>query len=251
MPRHDELLDIKQAASFLNVSETSLRRWTNAGRLPCLRVGHRRERRFRRTDLLAFMEVESSQLDHHDEIVSLAAQATSIGGVAVPHGAHLFGFYDTESGRSALATTFLSGSLQRRHACLVLSSPAARASIMQRLRRSHPSVDLDVASGRLKLADFRRTVGEQYEFLESHLSGELNSGFASLRLVDDVWAFAQAIGVDGLVEFESAFDHRIAERFPIVTLCLYDVRKFSGPQLLGALKVHHDAFRYPAQWSLS
>src|SRR6266550_2581325 len=52
----NELLDIAQAAALLNVSETSLRRWTNSGQLPCLRVGRRRERRFRRGDLMAFME---------------------------------------------------------------------------------------------------------------------------------------------------------------------------------------------------
>src|SRR5207245_2886205 len=40
-----DLLDIREAAAFLRVSETSLRRWTNAGRLPCLRIGGRRERR--------------------------------------------------------------------------------------------------------------------------------------------------------------------------------------------------------------
>src|SRR2546427_10632936 len=56
MNHEDDLLDIKQAARFLKVSETSLRRWTNAGRLACLRVGRKRERRFRRTDLLAFVE---------------------------------------------------------------------------------------------------------------------------------------------------------------------------------------------------
>ena len=51
----EPLLDIEQAARFLNVSETSLRRWTNDGRLACLRVGRRRERRFRKADLLAFL----------------------------------------------------------------------------------------------------------------------------------------------------------------------------------------------------
>lgn len=63
MPEGDELLDIKQAARFLKVSETSLRRWTNSGRLPCLRVGRRRERRFRRADLLAFLEDPSGGAD--------------------------------------------------------------------------------------------------------------------------------------------------------------------------------------------
>ncbi|OLC08841.1 MAG: hypothetical protein AUH41_07175 [Gemmatimonadetes bacterium 13_1_40CM_66_11] len=50
-----DLLDIKEAAAFLRVSETSLRRWTNAGRLRCFRIGGRRERRFRRADLEAFL----------------------------------------------------------------------------------------------------------------------------------------------------------------------------------------------------
>jgi excisionase family DNA binding protein len=54
----EDLLDIKQAARYLQVSETSLRRWTNGGQLACLRVGLRRERRFRRADLLAFMEYQ-------------------------------------------------------------------------------------------------------------------------------------------------------------------------------------------------
>src|SRR2546423_9185913 len=56
----DELLDIREAAALLRVSETSLRRWTNAGQLPCLRIGGRHERRFRRADLLAFVEGPSS-----------------------------------------------------------------------------------------------------------------------------------------------------------------------------------------------
>lgn len=56
MSDQEDLLDIKQAARFLQVSETSLRRWTNAGHLACLRLGRKRERRFRRADLLAFME---------------------------------------------------------------------------------------------------------------------------------------------------------------------------------------------------
>jgi hypothetical protein len=35
----EDLLDIKQAARYLQVSETSLRRWTNGGgQLACLRV---------------------------------------------------------------------------------------------------------------------------------------------------------------------------------------------------------------------
>ena len=60
----EQLLDIQQAAQFLHVSETSLRRWTNSGRLACLRVGGKRERRFRRADLVAFMEHQPVSQKH-------------------------------------------------------------------------------------------------------------------------------------------------------------------------------------------
>ena len=53
---NSDLLNIKEAAALLKVSEASLRRWTNAGRLACLRLGAKRERRFRRADLMAFLE---------------------------------------------------------------------------------------------------------------------------------------------------------------------------------------------------
>src|SRR2546423_12071308 len=56
IPQEPDLLDIAQAAAFLHVSPMSLRRWTNSGRLSCFRVGGRRERRFRRADLLALLE---------------------------------------------------------------------------------------------------------------------------------------------------------------------------------------------------
>jgi excisionase family DNA binding protein len=42
----EKLLNVKQAAELLNVSEMTVRRWTNAGLLACFRIGKKRERRF-------------------------------------------------------------------------------------------------------------------------------------------------------------------------------------------------------------
>src|SRR6516225_2241235 len=56
-------LTITEAAEFLQVSETSLRRWTNNGTLRCFRVGGRNERRFLKEDLLAFMQKIDLQFD--------------------------------------------------------------------------------------------------------------------------------------------------------------------------------------------
>ena len=114
MSEGDELLDIEQAARFLNVSETSLRRWTNAGWLACFRVGRRRERRFRRADLLGFMEDQPT--------VSQAGAARSgsphaahtvIDGVAYDVGAHLCGLFASEVGRIKQAISFLEDGIAR------------------------------------------------------------------------------------------------------------------------------------------
>ena len=54
--KNQSLLNTRQAAEILNVSEVSIRRWTTAGTLACVRVGAKRERRFRREDLFAFLQ---------------------------------------------------------------------------------------------------------------------------------------------------------------------------------------------------
>src|ERR1700694_4509626 len=61
MPEKQRFLTIDEAAEFLHVSEISLRRWTNSGKLPSFRVGGRNERRFLMDDLLAFMPSTGSQ----------------------------------------------------------------------------------------------------------------------------------------------------------------------------------------------
>src|SRR5215471_20078833 len=61
MPEKQRFLTITEAAEFLQVSETSLRRWTNSGKLRCFRVGGRSERRFLKEDLLAFMRTMDIQ----------------------------------------------------------------------------------------------------------------------------------------------------------------------------------------------
>ncbi len=54
-----QLLTIDEAARYLNVSKSSLRRWTNSGRLACHRIGVRGERRFAVTDLEGLLVTSS------------------------------------------------------------------------------------------------------------------------------------------------------------------------------------------------
>src|SRR6476620_7054908 len=122
-----ELLDIREAAQFLNVSETSLRRWTNAGILPCLRIGRRRERRFRRTALLAFLEQPVVPQHTADmEGTSMNTQTwqqepSQNDALTAIHGNHLCGIYGTDAGRLDLTVPFLVEGLEQNSVCFLVA----------------------------------------------------------------------------------------------------------------------------------
>ena len=54
-----------------------------------------------------------------------------------------------------------------------------------------------------------------------------------------------------MVAVEQRYGFSLARRFPVVALCQYDVRVFSGTAVLGALKCHEDTFRFPLSRFLS
>lgn len=50
-----EVLTLKQAAIFIGVSMHTLRNWDNDGRLKAVRFGPRKDRRYRKKDLIKFI----------------------------------------------------------------------------------------------------------------------------------------------------------------------------------------------------
>jgi len=55
----DRMLSITEAADILGVSCTSLRRYANEGKIKTYRVGSGKHRRFRKRDVLAYLESSS------------------------------------------------------------------------------------------------------------------------------------------------------------------------------------------------
>lgn len=52
----EELLTMAQVTIVLNVHPNTVRRWEKIGYLPCIRIGPRRDRRFRRSDINALAD---------------------------------------------------------------------------------------------------------------------------------------------------------------------------------------------------
>jgi excisionase family DNA binding protein len=241
-----ELLDISEAAQFLNVSETSLRRWTNEGILPCLRIGRRRERRFRRADLLAFMEQPTTaQRPWNEKGDAMKTQSVQDEPVAAINGNHLCGIYGSDAGRLELAVPFLLEGLQKKSVCFLVAPSPSQRDILKAMKKKRPSLDSDIKSGRLIVSEHQKTPEEQVRFFEIAMKKAEAEGVESFRVVGDMWGLRLIVSSKEMVELELGFERLIVPRFPVVALCAYDARKFTGVELLDALKDHDDTFRYP------
>jgi excisionase family DNA binding protein len=239
----EALLDIEGAARFLGVSTTSLRRWTNAGRLACVRVGGRRERRFRLSDLIAFLE-DQPRRPSEQTPARHAADHVSVGGMALPYGTHLCGFYSSDDGRVRLTVAFLAGGIVEGAVCFLVADPPVQKTILTQLGWDQKALQQEIAAGRLVVCNHTASAAAQLERFEKLFVAALAAGAHTLRIVGDIWGLAKQITPEELVQFERDYDE-VAMRFPLVTLCLYDVRQFSSLDLLRALRGHGDGFRYP------
>jgi excisionase family DNA binding protein len=241
-----ELLDIGGAAQFLGVSEASLRRWTNGGILACLRIGRRRERRFRRADLLAFMEVSAgAQRAASGKEGTMKRQGPQDEAVAAIHGNHLCGIYGSDAGRLDLTVPFLLEGLQKKSVCFLVAPPVAQKDILKAMKKKRPSLESDIKAGRLIVSEHQRSPAEQVRFFETAMKEAEEKGVKSFRVVGDMWGIRLKVSAEEMIELEVGFERLIVPRFPVVAICAYDARKFTGVELLNALKDHDDTFRYP------
>jgi transcriptional repressor of dcmA and dcmR len=238
----NELLDIAGAAAFLNVSETSLRRWTNSGRLACLRLGLKRERRFRRADLLAFME-DQPRLDVSAAAAAPRHEASDSNGSN--RGRHLCGVYETPVGIATLVAPFLLEGLQEGSICFLIASPRVRSDLVKFLTSKRKSLANDIKAGRLVLAPYRNSGDEQCDYFQAQFESAMANGARSFRVVGDVGMLRAKTSSTDVLHYEASYDERIARRYPVNTLCAYDARGMTGIEILDALKGHPDIGLYP------
>jgi excisionase family DNA binding protein len=237
----NELLDIAGAAAFLNVSETSLRRWTNTGRLASLRVGLKRERRFRRADLLAFME-DQPRLETSVSVPTASIETAKVNGSN--HGRHLCGVYETPLGLATLVAPFLLEGLQEGSTCYLVSSPRVRSELVKFMSTKRKSLANDIKAGRLLFVGYRNSGDEQCDYFQAQFESAMANGGKSFRVVGDIAMLRKKTTSSDLLYYEACYDERIARCYPVDTLCAYDARTMSGLEILDALKGHPDIGRY-------
>lgn len=244
----EELLNIKQAAKMLNTSVISVRRWSDAGKLPCLRIGLRRERRFRLADLSYYLEQNKTPASDAKTMHTTSPRIAHITleGITIDYGTHLCTFYETDSGRLKLSLPFLLDGLQKGDRCFLIASTKVQAHILQELRSVRPDIDKDIKEGHLIVMDGLPSSAEMYAFFEKAFLEASKHGIQGLRVLGDMaWTLQKKLAEGELNDFEIRYNNGLGKRFPVVSLCQYDARVFSGVAILGALKCHDDTFHYP------
>jgi excisionase family DNA binding protein len=234
------LLNTREAAQFLRVSEASIRRWSDSGMLPAQRVGRRKERRFAPRELESFLNRSTG------DPYRTASQpiAVNVGGISVPLRSHLAPIFSTDLGGLRLSVPFLADGLRAGQPCFL----AATGAVLDRYARAlteEQAIDFAAArgSGRLTIASWPgATVAQAIAGWELVFGKALAGGPTVLRVVGELACERPMFASDAdMMVYEEAYE-LMARRFPLVTLCQYDAREFDGEIMLRALKSHPDMF---------
>lgn len=216
------MLNTREAARYLRVSEASIRRWFDAGLLPGSRVGRRGERRFNEADLLAFMQGSQSS----------GQRAMKIAGVETTVPVHLASLYGSDAAGMRLALPFLGEGVRLKQPAYLVAAGAvleryARAMTLDGVEAMH----FAGGSADSAIAQWEDTLGVA-----------VGEGASVIRIVGEMAAERLMFSSESeMLAYEEAFDV-VARRYPVAVLCQYDVREFDGVALLRALKAHPDLF---------
>jgi excisionase family DNA binding protein len=232
------LLNTKEAARFLRVSEASIRRWSDAGLLPARRVGRRRERRFVQADLVRFL----GQPESHVQPDVVESSPVIVGGVQVPLRSHIAPIYSTDLGGLRFSVPFLADGLRAGQPCFLIAHGDDLNRYARAIRHDQ-GLDFDgaVRQGQLGVLDGPGTnVAEAIGNWERLFGNALADSPAVMRVVGEMTSERRKfVSVAEMMAYEDAYDV-MARRFPVVTLCQYDAREFDGEMMLRVLKSHPD-----------
>jgi excisionase family DNA binding protein len=234
------LLNTREAARFLRVSEASIRRWSDSGMLPAQRVGRRRERRFAQNDLVKFLGTSSGD----SRPAATESSAVNVGGASVPLRTHLAPIYSTDLGGLRLSVPFLADGLRAGQPCFLVATGKVVERYATALARDQ-GIDIAEAEGNGQLV-LREGPGADAVDAVSGWERLFGKALAIrptvVRVVGEMACVRAMFASDAdMMVYEEAYE-LMARRFPLVTLCQYDAREFNGEIMLRALKSHPDMF---------
>jgi excisionase family DNA binding protein len=201
----EKLLNVKEAAEFLNVSEMTVRRWTNDGLLKCYRVGGRRARRFKQEDLLAYLKGNVAS------DVSLGIQ-----GYTVPDGSHVTHLSLNPEESLDVAVSFVIEGLVNNETVCVVSPDVLKEKDHRNIETANIDADALKKAGRLHFSHGMDTPLEQARQI-ADVAGSSQNRF---RIFGDMtWAKDKGWRMNDLHELEKIGQH-VADQGDAVSLSI-------------------------------
>lgn len=223
----ERLLNIKEAAEFLNVSEMTVRRWTNNGLLNCYRVGGRRARRFRIEDLTDFIET--------DQVTAATAMvALGVENAAVPGQSHITHLSTEENEALEVAAAYILEGLRGNETVFVVAPGEKTGPTMNALHRQDASIAESSTAGQLHFSQGR----DSPELHRKYLADLAARSQGRFRVFGDMtWTRGKHWRTEDLYRLEKSM-HRTDDIKGGIFLCQYAVDRFTGKEIMMALETH-------------
>lgn len=227
----ERLLNIREAAAYLHVSEMTIRRWTNDGSLPCYRIGGRKARRFQMLDLEQYLK-------HTPNTAPSADVTLGMDGLSVPDGSHLTHLSTDREESLTVAASFMADGLIHQETVMMVAPGTACDELLQLI--DHRGIDVrkyrDI--GNLHVRTGQTSVDEQIEMI-TDIACKSSGRF---RLFGEMtWTMERDWSFEQIRQLEIAVQERI--RPGVLLLCQYPLSQFSAQVVMAAIE-HHDHLLY-------
>jgi hypothetical protein len=161
-------------------------------------------------------------------------------------GDHICTIFENREQQMAVMIPFMAHGLAAGHRCVWVSPETAADEFRRALTRAGGDVPTLEASGQLLIipdVDYYLHDGifqpeRTLALLATLCEDSLREGYTGMRATGDIsWLATRPVDVDLWERYEHQFTER-TRREPIVTVCQYDQRRFSGAFVVAALHTH-------------
>lgn len=230
----ERLLNIKETAEFLNVSEMTIRRWTNKGLLKCYRVGGRQARRFKSQDLIAYLESGA-------EVSSPELVPIGVKDFKVPDGSHITHLSRDPVEAHEVAAGFVMAGVQKGDTVCIVAPESVTQGVFGTLETRGADVSRLKRDKKLTVSGGMKTPSEQARIL-TDIATSAGRGF---RIFGDMtWTKAKGWRPEQLHRFEEAVNQSPILSAGMLFLCQYKLECFTGEETMMAIETHsHNIYR--------
>jgi transcriptional repressor of dcmA and dcmR len=217
-----KLMTIKEAANYLSVSEMSLRRWTNSGKLKCLRVGKKNERRFRKEDLIAYMS---------------GGAPPPAKELKLPEDSHIAHFYKTDNEGMEISLNAIKKGLDKGEIVVAIVPPKKGTLLRKKLNAQGILVEILEAQQILTISAGCQTPEEQIAFVDQLIKRARH--FNGFRLVGDMVWTREKNWDSEMVHTLEQLTNQQRKNIPAKYICQYQVDEFSRDETFLAMQTHN------------